>query len=213
MPIFGPVLDNFVQWLHEERGYTLATTSAYLNGVSEVVRWLQSRRIGDLTELTLQDLRAAHRRFLGRNPSCRDAARALEQFLRAKGTVLEGAALNPSSTENEVESFAAYLCDARGLSKVTIREHRNPSRLQQLGTRDINAFLRQCARTNNPSSLQHIVVTLRAFLTNYLAHQGDGRSVRRALHLADYQRLPRCLYDPLRQYNARIDLEDSFYLG
>ena len=35
----------------------------------------------------------------------------------------------------------------------------------------------------------------------------------RALHLADYQRLPRCLYDPLRQYNARIDLEDSFYLG
>ena len=34
-----------------------------------------------------------------------------------------------------------------------------------------------------------------------------------ALHLADYQRLPRCLYDPLCQYNARIDLEDSFYLG
>ncbi len=68
-----------------ERGYTLATTSAYLNGVREVVRCLQSRRIGDLTELTLQDLRAAHRRFLGRDPAARDAARALEQFLRAKG--------------------------------------------------------------------------------------------------------------------------------
>ena len=84
LPIFGPVLDNFVQWLHEERGYTLATTSAYLNGVREVVRCLQSRRIGDLAELTLQDLRAAHRRFLGRDPAARDAARALEQFLRAQ---------------------------------------------------------------------------------------------------------------------------------
>ena len=178
MPIFGPVLDNFVQWLHEERDYTLATTSAYLNGVREVVRCLQSRRIGDLTELTLQDLRAAHRRFLGRDPAARDAARALEQFLRAEGAVSEGAALNPSSTENEVEGFATYLCEARGLSKVTIREHRkrlrtflgflrfdcNPSRLQQLGPRDINAFVCQCARTNNPLSLQHIVATLRAFL-------------------------------------------------
>jgi integrase/recombinase XerD len=178
LPIFGPVLDNFVQWLHEERGYTLATTSAYLNGVPEVVRCLQSRRIADLTELTLQDLRAAHRCFLGRDPAARDAARALEQFLRAEGAVSEGAALNPSSTENEVEGFATYLCEARGLSKVTIREHRkrlrtflgflrfdcNPSRLQQLGPGDINAFVCQCARTNSPLSLQHIVVTLRAFL-------------------------------------------------
>ena len=157
MPIFGPVLDNFVQWLHEERGYTLATTSAYLNGVPEVVRCLQSRRIADLTELTLQDLRAAHRCFLGRDPAARDAARALEQFLRAEGAISEGAALNPSSTENEVEGFATYLCEARGLSKVTIREHRkrlrtflgflrfdcNPSRLQQLGPGDINAFVCQ----------------------------------------------------------------------
>jgi site-specific recombinase XerD len=178
LPIFGPVLDNFVQWLHEERGYTLATTSAYLNGVPEVVRCLQSRRIADLTELTLQDLRTAHRCFLGRDPAARDAARALEQFLRAEGAVSEGAALNPSSTENEVEGFATYLCEARGLSKVTIREHRkrlrtflgflrfdcNPSRLQQLGPGDINAFVCQCARTNSPLSLQHIVVTLRAFL-------------------------------------------------
>jgi len=178
LPIFGPVLDDFVQWLHEERGYTLATTSAYLNGVSEVVRWLQPRRISDLTELILQDLRAAHRRFLGRNPAARDAARALEQFLRAEGTVSEGAAPTPSSTENEVGRFAAYLCEARGLSKATIREHRkrlriflgflrfdhSPSRLQQLGVRDIDVFLRQCARTNNPFSLQHIVATVRAFL-------------------------------------------------
>ena len=62
--------------------------------------------------------------------------------------------------------------------EVTIREHRkrlrtflgflrfdrNPSRLQQLRPQDINAFVRQCARTNNPLSLRHIVATLRAFL-------------------------------------------------
>jgi Phage integrase, N-terminal SAM-like domain len=66
--------------------------------------------------------------------------------MRVLRPALAQVSLNPSSKENEVEGFAAYLCEARGLSKVTIREHRkrlrtflgflrfdrNPSRLQQL---------------------------------------------------------------------------------
>jgi hypothetical protein len=60
---------------------------------------------------------------------------------------------------------------------------------------------------------ENFTIYLAHYFTNYLAHQGDERSLLGALHLADYQRLPRCLHDPLRQYNARIDLEDSFYLG
>jgi site-specific recombinase XerD len=178
LPIFGPVLDGFVQWLHYLRGHTLATVSFYLNGVSKVAQWLHRRRIDSLTGLTLRDLAAAHCYFLGRNPSARDAARALELFLRAEGTVSEGPASAPSSTEAEVEHFAVYLREMRGFSDATIRGHRqqlrsfleflrfehSPLRLRRLRTRDIDAFLRQCARTNNRFSLQHIVASVRAYL-------------------------------------------------
>ena len=163
MPVFGSILDDFVRWLHVECGYTRATTSVYLNGVSGVVRWLRRRRIDSLSGMTLRDLQVAHCCFLGRNPTARNAARTLELFLRAKGTVAEGALPMPSSTEKELARFAAYLCETRGLSRVTIRGHRqrvgaflkflrfehNPARLNQLRSRDIDGFLRQAARTNN----------------------------------------------------------------
>ena len=208
-----------MQWLHEERGYTLATTSIYLKSMSDVVRWLHSRRIDSLTDLTLQDLKAAHCCFPGRNPAARYTARALEQFLRAEGTVSEGVMPAPSPTEHEAGCFAAYLCEARGLSKVTIREHqkrlrkfleflqfdRSPSRLQQLRARDIEAFLQKCARTNNRFSLQHIVATVRAFLqwryargllTEPLHQQIDTPRVYRG------ERLPRAI--PWEQVQALL---------
>ena len=167
-----------MQWLHAERGYTRTTTRIYLKGVPVVVRRLSSLGIGDLTELTLQDLSAAHSHFLGRNPHGRDAARTLEQFFRARGTVAEGSTPPPSPSDSEIEAFATYLRETCGLAKTTIRGHRQrlqsflaflrfdrcPSRLQQLRTDDIYRFLRQCARTNNRFSLQHIVAAVRSFL-------------------------------------------------
>ncbi len=178
LPIFGSQLDKFVQWLRDGRGHTLATVSVYLNGVADVVRRLQAHRIHRSSQLTLRDLQAAHRSFLGGNPAARDAARALEMFLRSQGTVPEGAAPLPSPSESEWERFAAYLREVRGLSGSTLRGHRQrlgaflkvlrfdrkPSRLRQLQTRDIDVFLRHCARTNGRSSLQHFVATLRCFL-------------------------------------------------
>jgi hypothetical protein len=61
--------------------------------------------------------------------------------------------------------------------------------------------------------IENLQFILRIVLRIILRIRGMSGGVLGALHLADYQRLPRCLYDPLRQYNARIDLEDSFYLG
>lgn len=164
--------------MHGERGYTLAITGFYLRGVSEVVRWLQARQIDSLTGLTLRDMKAAHRHFRSRNPATRDVARSLEHFLRAKGIVSEGAAAALSPAEDEVERFAVYLRETRGLAETTIGGYRqrlrgfleflqfdrDPSRLLQLRSLDIDAFLLQCSRTHNRFSMQHVVASVRNFL-------------------------------------------------
>ena len=178
MPVFGPLLDNFVQWMHEEQHYTLGTASLYLNVVPKIVRWLRLRQIQSLPQLTLQHVKAAHRYFRPRHRIASGGARLLERFLRAKGTVLEGKAPAPSPVEMEIDRFAAYLCETRGLAKKTILNHsqwlraflkflqfaRSPSQLRQLQPRHIEAFLRQAARKNNRFSMQHGVATVRAFL-------------------------------------------------
>jgi len=164
--------------MHDEQGYTLGTASIYLNVVPKIVRWLRPQQIHVLPALTLQHLKAAHRYFLSRHRTASAGARLWERFLRGKGTVPEGEAPAPSPVAEEIDRFAAYLCETRGLAKKTITGHRQwlgaflkflqfarrPSLLRQLQPRHIEAFLRQAARTNNRFSLQHGVATVRAFL-------------------------------------------------
>ncbi len=217
-----------MQWLHESQNYTLGTVSIYLNWVPKVVGWLRSRQIHLLRELTLQDLKAAHRYFRPRHVATSGTVRALERFLRIKGTLPEGEAPAPSPVELEIDRYAAYLCEARGLAEKTISGHRHwlraflrflkfdrsPSQLQNLQPRRIEAFLRQCARTNNRFSMQHGVATVRGFLKRRHA-QG---LLPRPLHLQidtprvyRGERLPRAL--PWAQDQAllqTIDRSDPF---
>ena len=223
MPIFGPLLDDFVQWMHEAQDYTLGTVSIYLNWVPKVARWLRSRQIRLLTQLTLQDLQGAHRYFCARHPATSGTARALERFLRATARVPEGEEPAPSPADVEIAGFAAYLGESRGLARATIRGHsqrlraflmflrfdHSPSQLRQLQTRRVEAFLRHSARTNNRFSLQHFVATVRAFLQRRYA-QG---LLPRPLHLQidtprvyRGERLPRAL--PWTQVQALLQSID-----
>ncbi len=227
MPIFGPLLDDFVRWMHEDQDYALGSASIYLNEIPKVVRWLRTRQIQQLSQLTLQHLKAAHCYFRPRRASTSGAVRLLERFLRVQGTVPEGQAPVPSAVEVEIDDFAAYLRETRGLAPKTISGHRlqlraflqflrfdrSPLQLQQLKPRHIEAFLRQSARTNNRFSLQHIVATVRAFLRRRHA-QGE---LARPLHLQIdtprvYRggRLPKALpQDQVQALLQSIDQSDS----
>ena len=178
VPIFGPLLDDFVQWMHEDQNYTLRSASNYLSVVPTIVRWLRARQVRSLSQLTLQHLKAADRYFRPRHPATSWAVRVLERFLRSQGTVAEGPAPVPTRAEVEVDAFSDHLREARGLAEKTIQGHRVqvraflrfrqfdrcPSQLQHLQPRHIEAFLCQVARTNNRFSLQHVVATVRGFL-------------------------------------------------
>jgi hypothetical protein len=59
LPILGPILDDFLQWL-ADKGYARGTIANYLKTVPKVIGWLRRHRITALDQLTQQQLRLAH---------------------------------------------------------------------------------------------------------------------------------------------------------
>ena len=192
LPIFGPVLDDFVQWL-ADKGYARGTIVNYLKTVPKVIGWLRRHQITSLDQLTQHQLRLAHDYYRPKQQDPSWVIGALERFLSERCLVPEGDSPPPSAVEVEVERFATYLRETRGTAEATIlgdsRRLRpflrflhfdgKPSSLRQLVPRQIEAFLRKSAQTNNRFSMQHIVGTLRAYLQERHA-QG---TLARPLHL------------------------------
>lgn len=198
----------------------------YMGTLPKVVDWLQRHRITSLVQLTQRDLQVAQDHFPPRRGGW--VVGALQRFLSERHRVPEGDWPPPSPVEVEVGRFATYLRQTRGLAERTISEHSiqlraflrflrfdgNATVLRQLEPRQVEAFLRRAARTNNRFSLQHIVGTLRAYLKE---RHAKGVMVQ-PLHLRidtprvyRGERLPRAL--PWLQVQAliqSIDRSDPF---
>jgi integrase/recombinase XerD len=229
LPIFGPHLDDFVHWLGDQ-GYTPGSIRFYLRLLPQVVRWLQRRRITSLAQLTQQDLQAAYLYYRLRSLDLSSAVRALGRFYIEQGTIREGQRPTPSTVEIELDRFAEYLRDSRGLAAATVLGHtrqlraflhflridQEPGCLRQLGLGRIEAFLGLSARTNNRFSLQHIVATVRA----YLRWQYAEGKLSRSLHLQidtprvyRSERLPRALaWTQVQALLGSIDRSEPFGL-
>jgi integrase/recombinase XerD len=227
LPILGPLLDDFVQWLANQ-GYTVGTIGNYLKTVPKVIGWLRRHRITRLDQMTQQQLRSAHEYYRPKQEDASWVAAALERFLSERRLVPEGEAPPPCPVEVEVERFGIYLRESRGLAETTIAGHSGILRtflrflrfdgeaasLRQLEPRRIDVFLRKSARTNNRFSLQHIVTTLRAYLKERHA-QGI---LSRPLHLQidtprvyRGERLPRALPWPqVQAFLQSIDCSEPF---
>jgi integrase/recombinase XerD len=229
LPIFGPHLDDFVQWLGDQ-GYTPGSIRFYLRLLPQVVRWLRLRRITSLAQLTQQDLQAAYRYYRPRSLDLSGAVRALGRFYVERGTIREGQGPTPSTVEIELDRFAEYLRESRGLAAATILGHtrqlrpflhflridQDPGCLRQLELSRIEAFLGWSARTNNRFSLQHIVATVRA----YLRWQYAQGKLSRTLHLQidtprvyRLEQLPRALaWTQVQALLGSIDRSEPFGL-
>jgi site-specific recombinase XerD len=182
LPIFGPQLDDFVQWLRAQ-GYTARSVRYYLRLLPQLVRWLRRRGITSFAQLTQQHLQAAYRHYRSRHSDRAAAVGALSRFFRERGTLPAGQAPVPSAVEIELERFAGYLRESRGLAAATVLGHTQrlraflqflkldqyPDCLRRLELGRLEAFLHRSARTNNRFSLQHVVATLRAFLRRQYA--------------------------------------------
>ena len=227
LPIFGTLLDDFLQWL-DDQNYSHGTIAGYLRILPKVVGWLHRHRIKTLAQLTHQQLQLARDHYRLRQEAPSWVIGALDRFLCERHIVPQGDLPIPSPVEVEVAAFEVYLRETRGLAETTIHGHaglvrtflnflrfnQHPGRLQRLQLAQIEAFLRQSARTNNRFSLQHTVATVRAFLRRRHA-QG---LLTRPLHLEidtprvyRGERLPRALpWAQVQAFIQSIDRSEPF---
>jgi len=198
LPIVGPVLDEFSQWMGQQ-GYPISTTKGYLERAHILDRWLRRRGKRTIAELTDQDLIAAQAAF---RPYSHDACvtRALRIFLCANRTIPVVHAHERSFAERERFAFGAYLEKVRGFAVATVTRHRQqlrffleflqvdqcPSAIRNLRLEQIEDFIRLSAKNNNRFSLQQIVATVRT----YLQWKHAKGCLRRPLH--EQVDTPRC---------------------
>ncbi|HYG35731.1 MAG TPA: site-specific integrase [Clostridia bacterium] len=192
LPIFGPLLDEFVQWKADHE-YAVGTILGYLKVFPTIIGWLRRHRITAFDELTRHHLRVTHIYYQPKQQDPSWVIGALERFFSERRPLPEGASPPPCAVEVEVARFASYLHEMRGMAEATITDHSRHLRpflrffrfdgsansLRRLEPHQIEAFLRKAARTNNRFSMQHIVATLRTYLKERHA-QG---ALARPLHL------------------------------
>lgn len=177
LPVIGPRLDDWMAWLRSRR-YSEFSIRNHVIRTARLCRWLQRRCGPALGGLAQSDLRAAYDHFHDRWIHVACAARVLGRFLFEQQLLCPEPTEPSSCTERQIESFANYLREVRGLSPVTVVGHcgrirlflrflrldKRPSALGRLEPTQLDAFLCQAAKTNNRFSMQQIVGSLRTFL-------------------------------------------------
>ena len=176
LPVFGPMLDDLLKWF-QDQGYTTSTIHNHIQGIDELVRLLKCRPEG-LICLNKAQLDAAYDHFHHRKPGVAGTVRAISRFLCERKLLAEEPRKAVPHSERELDLFGAYLRDVRGLAERTIEGHQNrllsflrflkfdqrPSVIRTLKAKQIEAFVRRAAKTNNRFSLQHVIASLRTFL-------------------------------------------------
>jgi len=119
LPLFGDHLDDFIDWLRNQ-GYAIASVRNYLNALPRVVRRLRRKRVKSLAQLSEQKLRAARNYYRSREPNVSCAVSILIRFFGERGILAEGEPTRSSPMELELDHFARYLCDVRGLVIATL---------------------------------------------------------------------------------------------
>ena len=216
-----------MQWLGNQ-GYAAGTIGNYLKTLPQIVRWFRRRRITTLEQLTQQKVQLARDHYRPKQEDASWVVNALKRFLTEQHLVPEGDLPPPCPVEVEIDRFATYLRETRGVAEATITGHSGhlraflrhlrfngtPVVLKRLRPRQIQAFLRVCARTNNRFSMQHIIATLRA----YLQERHARGVIPKPLHLQidtprvyRGERLPRALPWPhVQAFLQSIDRSDPF---
>lgn len=99
LPIFGPFLDDFLQWM-QDQNYTRGTTVHYMEMLPKVVACLRRHRITRFPQLTQKDFQSAHDDYRLKQEGARRVAGALKRFLSDRQLVPEGDWPPPSPVEN-----------------------------------------------------------------------------------------------------------------
>jgi integrase/recombinase XerD len=177
LPLFGAIAADFTRWLYEQ-GLRRQTRRQHLRAMVRIDRALRRRGVKQLQQIALDDLRTCWRGVRPCRAHLAAAANALEGFLSERSLVTPCSPRPPSQTATQIERYASYLRDVRGLCEPTIHQHvvtaselldhvhyeGNPSALSAMTTSDLETFVRTAGRRVGHETLQHVIGRIRGFL-------------------------------------------------
>lgn len=177
LPVLGPFLDDFTQWSHQ-RGYKLSTIRNQLKDTRQIIAFFQKLGLQSIAELNHSDFENAWRHFYQYRPNISGTVRQLQRFFDERSELTSPDPISKTRSDRELDNFAAYLKNVRGLSATTIQAYlgylnrfleqiefdSNQQALSRVTLKQVEDFICNCSRTLNRYSLQHVVGYLRAFL-------------------------------------------------
>lgn len=219
LPLLGPHLDGFVLWLRSQ-GYPQLPIRLRIRETPRVEALLRRRRFRRLGDVSAAEI------LKFAPPDSQDDV-YLAAVVRSLASYLDGQRLlavpAPSPSTTVVAAYRAYLERVRGLAESTITHHSataselldflsldsTPTALRQLGSQQIEAFIRAVGPRISRATLQHSVAHLRSFL-RFLGNRGDVAggldSAIDTPRLYRGEQLPRALpWETVKAFLAAID--------
>ena len=174
LPLVGPHLEGLVVWL-VGRGYPRLCIRRRLSAMPRLEMRLHRRGVGRLEDLCDSELLRFAPRHVRDDVSLSAAVRSITRYLDEHGLLPR-----PELTASErlIVDYRRHLDRVRGLSAKTLELHsataaallsflnfdRDQAALQNLGSSQIEAFIRATSDRLSRESLQHAVAYVRSFL-------------------------------------------------
>jgi len=177
LPILGSILDDFTFWSCQH-GYTILVIQEQLKAARHFDNFFRQNGAQSVSDLTHSDFTAAWHYYHNHSPRIAGTIRQIERFLEETRGLAPPLPQPKTPTSSELNRFADYLRNVRGLQTTTIQSHTrylhnflehicydvNTQALATLTSKEIEGFLCICAKSLSRYSLQHVVGYLRAFL-------------------------------------------------
>ncbi len=219
LPVLGPHLDGFVQWLRAQ-GYPLHPIHLRVRAARRLDARLRRRKVRRPSELTAEQFLAFAPKHSQTDIDLAAVVRSLVSYFKTEDVL----APSPPTPGREIlTAYRVHLVQVRGLAVSTVHHHEATvsewlahlgpadalARMRSLDMRTIEEFLVVVGARIGRESLQHTVAHLRAFLRYLetrglasadLATQIDTPRVYRG------ERLPRALpWETVRAFLRSID--------
>jgi site-specific recombinase XerD len=218
LPVLGPLLDEFVAWLHS-RGFPTLPIRLRVRAAPRLDARFRRRRIRHLGQLTGAELLTLAPRAAADDVYMSALVRSLARFLGERGALK-----SPTATPAEqlVSAYGSHLGRVRGLAAATIVQHEGAAaallaflgyervgHLRELRASRLEEFVRRTSERISRESLQHTVARLRSFL-RFLEARGEvPRTLSSSIDTPRVyrgERLPRALpWEIVTAFLAAID--------
>jgi integrase/recombinase XerD len=183
LPLLGPVLDDFDDWLIAQ-GYRFNTRQCYVLRCTAIEAYFQKHRQRSLIALTSESLHRCSQYFRRRPGDISHTVTCLRRFLEASQIVVVSHSRAATIFDVPVADYIRYLAEVRGLSQSTIETHEhtvwqlldfqrdlNPTfKLADFTQDQVEQFIVYAGRRYGRSTLQHVASHVRAFLRFLALH-------------------------------------------